>query len=118
LADSWVRDTVGKIAAEIEVARQLMARCARIAEVGVTPLHEAAITKVYAGELHERFGETILDLVGPAATLSPGTPDAVADGVFEVRLRHSLMWVISLGTNEIQRNLIAQRGLGLPRQAR
>jgi hypothetical protein len=30
-------------------------------------------------------------------------------------LRHSLMWVISIGTNEIQRSLIAQKGLGLPR---
>jgi len=94
----------------------LMSRCAQLAEDGVTPLHEASITKVFAGELHERFGEAALDILGPDATLSHGSPDAIADGRFELRLRHSLMWVISLGTNEIQRNLIAQRGLGLPRK--
>jgi hypothetical protein len=39
----------------------------------------------------------------------------VLRGRIEQNLRHSLMWVISIGTNEIQRTLIAQRGLGLPR---
>jgi alkylation response protein AidB-like acyl-CoA dehydrogenase len=113
-ADPVVRQTVGTLAADLEVARQLMTACALVAEGGVSPTHEAAMTKVFAGELHERFGEAVLDLLGPEATLSAGTPGAVADGRFELRLRHALMWVISLGTNEIQRTLIARRGLGLP----
>ena len=40
-------------------------------------------------------------------------PGAIDNGRFEQNLRHSLMWVICIGTNEIQRSLIAQRGLGL-----
>jgi hypothetical protein len=49
------------------------------------------------------------------AALSEGSPGALRNGRYEQGLRHSLMWVISIGTNEIQRSLIAQRGLGLPR---
>lgn len=115
-SDPVVRQRIGALAAELEVARQLMTSCAVVAEGGVSPTHEAAMTKVFASELHERFGEAVLDLLGPAATLSAGVPGAIADGRFELRLRHALMWVISLGTNEIQRTLIAQRGLGLPRR--
>jgi hypothetical protein len=53
--------------------------------------------------------------VGLRAALSEGMPGALENGKFEQGLRHSLMWVISIGTNEIQRSLVAQRGLGLPR---
>jgi hypothetical protein len=52
--------------------------------------------------------------MGLTATISRGNPGAVEDGRFELQLRHSLMWVISMGTNEIQRNLIARKGLSLP----
>jgi hypothetical protein len=55
-----------------------------------------------------------MNILGPAATISPGSPGAVDGGRFELQLRNSIMWVISLGTNEIQRNLIARKGLGLP----
>jgi len=65
--------------------------------------------------LEDRFGEAALDILGMRATLSEQMPDAIDNGRFEQNLRHSLMWVISIGTNEIQRSLIAQRGLGLPR---
>ena len=113
--DPLVRDRVGRLAAEIEVGRQLMIHCAELAAGGATPPHMGAISKVFSGELMERFGEAALDILGPAAALSQGAPGAMRAGRYEQNLRHSLMWVISIGTNEIQRSLIAQRGLGLPR---
>lgn len=111
--DPVVRDQIGRLASEIEVGRQLMLSCA--ARDGVPNPSEAAISKVFSGELLERLGEAALDILGTAGTLSEGAPGAVAEGKLEHALRHSLMWVISIGTNEIQRNIIAQQGLGLPR---
>lgn len=113
--DAIVRDRMARLAAEIEVGRQLMMQCAELAADGVTPPEYGAISKVFSGELMERFGEAALDILGMRAALSEGMPDALDNGRFEQNLRHSLMWVISIGTNEIQRSLIAQRGLGLPR---
>jgi alkylation response protein AidB-like acyl-CoA dehydrogenase len=113
--DPLVRDRIAVLASEIEVGRLLMMQCAELAADGVTPPEYGAISKVFSGELMERFGEVALDILGMRATLSEGMPDAIDNGRFEQNLRHSLMWVISIGTNEIQRNLIAQRGLGLPR---
>jgi alkylation response protein AidB-like acyl-CoA dehydrogenase len=113
--DPMVRDKLAMLACEIEVGRQLMVHCAELAAEGITPPEYGAISKVFSGELMERFGEAALDILGMRATLSEQMPDAIDNGRFEQNLRHSLMWVISIGTNEIQRSLIAQRGLGLPR---
>jgi alkylation response protein AidB-like acyl-CoA dehydrogenase len=113
--DPLVRERVAALAAEIEVGRRLMIHCAELATSGTTPPEMGAISKVFSGELMERFGEAALDVLGPRATLSQGAPGALRNGRYEQGLRHSLMWVISIGTNEIQRTLIAQRGLGLPR---
>jgi alkylation response protein AidB-like acyl-CoA dehydrogenase len=113
--DPIVRDRMAVQASEIEVGRQLMMHCAELAADGITPPEYGAMSKVFSGELMERFGEAALDILGMRATLSEQMPGAIDNGRFEQNLRHSLMWVISIGTNEIQRNLIAQRGLGLPR---
>jgi alkylation response protein AidB-like acyl-CoA dehydrogenase len=113
--DPIVRDRMATLACEIEVGRQLMVHCAELAADGITPPEYGAISKVFSGELMERFGEAALDILGMRATLSEQMPGALDNGRFEQNLRHSLMWVISIGTNEIQRSLIAQRGLGLPR---
>jgi alkylation response protein AidB-like acyl-CoA dehydrogenase len=113
--DPVVRDRIARLAAEIEVGRQLMMRCAELAANGITPPEYGAISKVFSGELMERFGEAALDILGMRAALSEQMPGAIDNGRFEQNLRHSLMWVISIGTNEIQRSLIAQRALGLPR---
>lgn len=113
--DPIVRNTIATLASEIEVGRRLMMHCAELAVGGITPPEYGAISKVFSGELMERFGEAALDILGMRATLSEQMPGAIDNGRFEQSLRHSLMWVISIGTNEIQRTLIAQKGLGLPR---
>jgi len=113
--DAWVRDVIGELAADIEVGRRLMIHCAELAAQGTTPPDVGAMSKVFSGELMERYGELALELLGSRAALSQFAPGALEEGRFEQQLRHSLMWVISIGTNEIQRSLIAQRGLGLPR---
>jgi alkylation response protein AidB-like acyl-CoA dehydrogenase len=113
--DALVRDRIASLAAEIEVGRRLMIQCAELATSGTTPAETGAISKVFSGELMERFGEAALEILGLRAALSQGAAGALRHGRYEQGLRHSLMWVISIGTNEIQRSLIAQRGLGLPR---
>jgi alkylation response protein AidB-like acyl-CoA dehydrogenase len=113
--DPIVRDRMAGFACEVEVGRQLMMHCAELAADGVTPPEYGAISKVFSSELMERFGEAALDILGMRAALSEQMRGAIDNGRFEQNLRHSLMWVISIGTNEIQRSLIAQRALGLPR---
>ncbi|HMM88073.1 acyl-CoA dehydrogenase [Bradyrhizobium sp.] len=113
--DPVIRDRMAGFASEIEIGRQLMMHCADLASDGITPPEYGAISKVFSSELMERFGEAALDMLGMRAALSEQMPGAIDNGRFEQNLRHSLMWVISIGTNEIQRSLIAQRALGLPR---
>lgn len=115
--DAAIRDRLGALAAQIEVARRLVMHSLVVAQTGKAPVHEAAIAKVYAGELAERFCETVLDILGMASTLSEQTSGALPEGgELEQFLRHSIMYVIGGGTAEIQRTLIATHGLGLPRQ--
>ena len=71
--------------------------------------------KVFASELQERLGQAALDILGTAGLLSADSAGAPVGGHMEQLLRHSIMGMIGGGTSEIQRNVIAQRGLELPR---
>jgi alkylation response protein AidB-like acyl-CoA dehydrogenase len=72
----------------------------------VAGLLAAPMAAVSGAELAEVFGETLLEMLGPAATMA---------GPIEEGLRMSVMYVVGGGTNDVQRGLIA-RGLGLPRE--
>jgi alkylation response protein AidB-like acyl-CoA dehydrogenase len=112
--DPVIRDRIGALAADIEIARQFQMRNARLIERGKVPLHEAAMGKVFASELQERLAQSALDILGTGGLLSEDAAGAPL-GEIEQLLRHSIMGMIGGGTNEIQRNVIAQRGLDLPR---
>jgi alkylation response protein AidB-like acyl-CoA dehydrogenase len=114
--DPVIRDRIGALAADIEIARQFTLRNADLVQAGRVPIYEAAMSKVFVGELQERLGEAGLDILGSGGLLSEDAPSAPL-GEIEQELRHSLMGVLGGGTSEMQRNTIALRGLGLPRMA-
>ncbi|MFT3754431.1 MAG: acyl-CoA dehydrogenase [Pseudoxanthomonas sp.] len=109
-----VRSKLGELAAEVEVARQLVLRTVRMLAAGKLPLQEAGMCKAYSGELMERMSEAAMDLLGASALLSREATDVPLAGGIEQMLRTSIMMVVGGGTSEVQRNLIA-RSLGLPR---
>jgi alkylation response protein AidB-like acyl-CoA dehydrogenase len=113
--DAVVRDRIGALAAELEAARHLALNGVRIAEQGRVPVYEAAMAKVFSGELMQRVTETAIDLIGAVAILGEDAPDVPLGGTIEETLRRSIMMVVGGGTAQIQRTLIAQRGLMLPR---
>ena len=116
--NALIRRRIGAFAAEIEAARLLAVACVRKADAGAgaAALVDAAMSKCVTGEMMESVNELALDLLGPAAALSDGAEGAILHGAFERNLRLAIMYVIGGGTNEIQRNIIATMGLGLPRK--
>ena len=115
--DPVIRDRIGGLAADIEISRQFQMRNARMIEQGKVPLHEAAMSKVFASELQERLAQAALDILGTGGLLSEDAEGAPL-GEIEQLLRHSIMGMIGGGTNEIQRNVVGERVLGLPREPR
>ncbi|RCW44448.1 alkylation response protein AidB-like acyl-CoA dehydrogenase [Halopolyspora algeriensis] len=79
---------------------------------------EASLNKVYWSQLDIALHETALELLGPSAELTPNAPEAPEAGAWLDGYLFSLAGPIYAGTNEIQRNVIAERVLGLPRGSR
>ncbi len=76
---------------------------------------EASLNKIFWSELDVRMHETALEILGQRAELLPGAPAASGVGEWLDGYLFALAGPIYAGTNEIQRNVIAERILGLPR---
>ena len=76
---------------------------------------EASLNKIWWSELDVHLHQTAQRLCGPRAELDMGAPDAVDGGAWIDGWMFSLAGPIYAGTNEIQRNVVAERVLGLPR---
>jgi len=106
---------MARVAIEVEVSMLLQRRCVWMTEEGQTPVAEGPMSKVFSTEALERASQDIVELVGPDALRSYFEPTAPEQGRLEHLLRFSLGTTIYAGTSEVQRTIIAQRGLGLPR---
>ncbi len=102
-------------AIETQTARLLSFRVATLQNRGIVPNHEASCAKLFATELSQRVALTGLRLLGLYGQLDRGDPRAPVRG----RLLRAYLWspalTIAGGTSEVQRGIIAIRGLGLPR---
>ena len=108
------RRQVAQAVTQLEVARMLQRRVISEALQDRVPTIESSQYKLYMNELGQRVANWALDLMGPAAQLKPGEPEAPVGGRFERSYRYTVVDTIGGGTSEIQKNIIARRGLGLP----
>jgi alkylation response protein AidB-like acyl-CoA dehydrogenase len=79
------------------------------------PGPESSVVKLFWSEMSQRLHDTAMDVLGVHGQLWPGEPRAVARGRWLRSYLYYRAASIFAGTNEIQRNIIAQRVLGLPR---
>jgi alkylation response protein AidB-like acyl-CoA dehydrogenase len=100
---------------EVEVARMLSYRVASLQNRGLIPNYEASMMKLYNTELNQRIARTGQHILGLYGQLSRGEPLAPNNGRNCYTYIRSSAYTIEGGTSEVQRNIVAQRGLGLPR---
>ncbi len=113
--DPEVRQALARTAIDLEVSRLLQRRTVWMVSTGQTPSTEGPMSKLFSSEALKERAQEMVELVGPDALRSYFDPTAPVHGVIEHLLRFSVGTTIYAGTSEIHRNMIAQRGLGLPR---
>jgi len=115
--DPHLRKQIAQLATHAEVARVLGLRfvdAARNVE-GKPPTVQASQYKLFATTLSQRVGNAMVDVAGPGGQLRVRTEGAPFRGRGDMSYRYSVIDTIGGGASEIQKNIIARRGLGLPR---
>jgi hypothetical protein len=113
--DPAVRRRLATIAIKTEAARLLGLRAVSIHAGGALPVVEGSMAKLYATEALQEVVGSLLEVLGPAGVLHRDSGVAPMDGEFEHAYRHAAVETIYGGTSEIQREIVASQGLGLPR---
>ena len=109
------RSLLGQHAIDWEIGRLLTLRVVSMQAKGLLPDQEASQAKVFMSEAFQRLGTTAQRLAGLYGNLSHREPRAPLGGRIEPSVISSTTATIIAGTSEIQRTIIATRGLGLPR---
>ncbi|MGI9149088.1 MAG: acyl-CoA dehydrogenase family protein [Chloroflexota bacterium] len=127
LDDPVVRQKLGRVLVEVEVLRYAGLRILSKLEQGKRPGSESSVDKLYYSEMDKRHQELVLEILGPYAQLEQGAPLDLALNSTTARGDNStwafnFLWsragTIYAGSSEIQKNIIGERVLKLPREPR
>jgi alkylation response protein AidB-like acyl-CoA dehydrogenase len=113
--DPAVRERLARATIDEEIARLLSLRVAWIVENGGVPSIEGSMAKLFAAEARQRQHRALQDVVGAEAVLHRFSGEAPLDGAIDEAFRYGVVGTIYGGSSEIMREIVAQRGLGLPR---
>jgi alkylation response protein AidB-like acyl-CoA dehydrogenase len=112
--DRLTRQQFAQFFIEVEIMRFHCIKVMSDLEQG-RPQSDVSILKLYGSEMVQRLDDFGLNVQGPYAQLWPGTPRVINDGHWQHAWLMARAMTIASGTSEVQRNIIAQRLLGLPR---
>jgi 3-oxocholest-4-en-26-oyl-CoA dehydrogenase alpha subunit len=109
----WVQLHLARVHAKAEFLQLINWRIAAEAGAGLGPA-AASATKVYGTEFAIEAYRLLMEVLGAAANIRAGSPGAALAGRIERMHRSALILTFGGGTNEVQRDIIAAAGLGLP----
>jgi alkylation response protein AidB-like acyl-CoA dehydrogenase len=115
IEDPVVRQKVAKSIVDLEIMRLNVLRRFSKALKGEPRGPDASMVKLYWSHIMQNMYEMALEVLGPVASLTEGDSLAAAMGRFQLSYLQSRAFTIYSGSSEIQRNIIAERVLGLPK---
>ncbi len=113
----WVQQNLGRVHAKVEFLKLINWKIAWGIKKGVSPA-DASATKVFGTEFATEAYRLLMECFGDEAFVRAGSPGSVVKGRIERSYRGALILTFGGGTNEIQRDIIAMVGLGMPRAPR
>ncbi len=114
----WVRSAIAECYSRLEAMRLINFRIAADLEQGKMDVALASATKVYGSESAIEILRRLIDITGANGMVRQDSAASMLIGELEYEVRASVTLTFGGGTNEIQRELIAQFGLGMPRPMR
>ncbi|MCM2387575.1 acyl-CoA dehydrogenase family protein [Streptomyces albipurpureus] len=113
-----VRRRLAELDAGVEVARLFALEAASQVDEGAIPTITLTTAKIYTSELRQKIADYGMQIFGAAGQLDRHDPDAPLNGAMEWLYRSSARFRFAGGTNEVLRDVIAQRGHGMPSSGR
>ena len=114
--DPVIRQRIARLATDLEVCRVLGLRVVHASmKGGAPPTTQASEYKLFTTELSKRLADASMDICGPGSQLRVRTKEAPLEGRSESTYRYTVIDTIGGGTSEVQKNIIARRELGLPK---
>jgi len=113
--DPAIRQRLAQSIVDLELMRMNCLREFSKAIKGETPGPESSLMKLYWSHVAQDMADMAMEVLGPETLLMQEDPDTIARGRFPMAFMQSRAFTIYSGTSEIQRNIIAERVLGLPK---
>lgn len=114
--EPWVKRRIAALTADVDVLQMLNFQVAWMATVGKQPFAEASALKAYGTTLGVRAAYELFEILGMGGQLCSGSKWVPLKGRIEHAIKFSLILIFGGGALEIQKNLIATLGLGMPRK--